>query len=84
MGDCLNDEPEISLYQYKNALPGTIYDAEQQCNILYPDSKLCSMDPDKFCEILMCQTEPKMCLSNEEPPADGTKCGQNKVSGFRF
>lgn len=38
------------------------------------------MDPDKFCEMLMCETEPRACMTNEEPPADGTKCGENKVS----
>lgn len=69
----------MSLYQYRNALPGTVYDAAQQCDILFPNSKLCSMDQEKFCEILMCKTSPYECLSNDEPPADGTKCGENKV-----
>lgn len=84
LGECLNDEPEISLYQYKNALPGTVYDAEQQCKILFPNSKLCSMDSTRFCEILACKTDPTSCMSNHEPPADGTKCGENKVGKKRL
>ncbi|CAG9838536.1 unnamed protein product [Diabrotica balteata] len=27
LGDCLNDEPEVSIYSMRNALPGTIYDS---------------------------------------------------------
>nr|XP_023026845.1 A disintegrin and metalloproteinase with thrombospondin motifs 7-like [Leptinotarsa decemlineata] len=78
LGDCLNDEPQTSLYAYKYALPGTIYDAEAQCDIQFPGSKLCHTDEDKFCEMLLCQTTPDSCLSDEEPPQDGTKCGKNK------
>ncbi|KAG5879484.1 hypothetical protein JTB14_013989 [Gonioctena quinquepunctata] len=78
LGECLKDEPKASLYSYKNALPGTIYDAEAQCDIMYPGSTLCNIDEEKFCEMLLCKTTPETCMSNEEPPADGTKCGKNK------
>ncbi|CAH1118875.1 unnamed protein product [Phaedon cochleariae] len=78
LGDCLNDEPEISLYSYRNALPGTIYDADAQCEIAYPGSTICVLDQEKFCEILLCKTSDDSCMSNDEPPADGTKCGSNK------
>ncbi|KAJ8970173.1 hypothetical protein NQ317_016646, partial [Molorchus minor] len=78
LGDCLNDEPQTSLYQYKNALPGTVYDALAQCELNYPGSTVCLMNQDKFCESLLCQTSPASCMGNEEPPADGTKCGENK------
>ncbi|CAH1113494.1 unnamed protein product [Psylliodes chrysocephalus] len=78
MGDCLNDEPEVSIYAYKAALPGTIYDPEQQCDLMFPGSSVCMMDESKFCEMLLCKTTPTECTSNREPPADGTKCGSNK------
>ncbi|XP_056633400.1 A disintegrin and metalloproteinase with thrombospondin motifs 12-like [Diorhabda sublineata] len=78
LGDCLNDEPEVSIYSLKNALPGTIYDAEAQCDIMFPGSTICLLDDEEFCSVLYCKTEPKSCASRGEPPADGTKCGNNK------
>lgn len=82
LGDCLLDEPEVSLYKVADVLPGTVYDADQQCKILFPGSSKCSTEADTFCEMLMCEVKPKSCMSDREPPADGTKCGENKVILF--
>ncbi|XP_065156708.1 A disintegrin and metalloproteinase with thrombospondin motifs 12-like isoform X2 [Atheta coriaria] len=78
LGECLNDEPEISLYKDNNMLPGTIYDAKYQCQMEFPGSSVCKVSPEKFCDRLLCRTEPGTCMSNGEPPVDGTKCGENK------
>lgn len=80
LGNCLNDEPQESMYKFTGALAGTVYDADEQCNLLYPNSKLCSQVPDNFCEDLMCQKTKYSCVGNSQPPADGTKCGENKVT----
>jgi hypothetical protein len=81
LGDCLNDEPEISLYKGKEVLPGVVYDGDQQCRITMPNTTLCGFGQENICEILLCQTTPTQCQSKDEPAADGTKCGENKVSG---
>ncbi|XP_063908814.1 A disintegrin and metalloproteinase with thrombospondin motifs 12-like isoform X3 [Zophobas morio] len=78
LGDCLNDEPEISLYKDRDVLPGVVYDAEQQCGIFMPNATLCGFGQENICEILLCETSPDKCQTKEEPAADGTKCGENK------
>ncbi|XP_072392013.1 A disintegrin and metalloproteinase with thrombospondin motifs 12-like [Diabrotica undecimpunctata] len=78
LGDCLNDEPEVSIYSMRNALPGTIYDSDAQCDIMFPGSTTCILEEEEFCATLYCKTEPGSCSSRGEPPADGTKCGNNK------
>ncbi|XP_017779110.1 PREDICTED: A disintegrin and metalloproteinase with thrombospondin motifs 12-like, partial [Nicrophorus vespilloides] len=78
LGECLNDEPQVSLFEDKNMLPGTIYDAKYQCQMEYPGSSVCEGTPERFCRRLLCKTEPDRCKTNGEPPADGTKCGDNK------
>ncbi|XP_068910126.1 A disintegrin and metalloproteinase with thrombospondin motifs 7-like isoform X3 [Tenebrio molitor] len=78
LGDCLNDEPEISLYKGKEVLPGVVYDGDQQCRITMPNTTLCGFGQENICEILLCQTTPTQCQSKDEPAADGTKCGENK------
>lgn len=82
LGECLNDEPSISLNSDTNMPPGALYDADYQCNAEYPGKKACKQDPEKFCKRLMCQTDPETCSSHGDPPADGTKCGENKVIYF--
>ncbi|CAH1985625.1 unnamed protein product [Acanthoscelides obtectus] len=78
LGECLNDEPTTAVYKYKNALPGTVYDADEQCKILFPGSKACTFASSEFCAMLSCEVNPDECLSNHEPPVDGTKCGTNQ------
>lgn len=81
LGDCLNDEPQPSQYKYKNVLPGVVYDADAQCQFSHPGSSVCRMNQHEFCKMLLCKPSPSAdsCLGNQEPPADGTKCGENKV-----
>lgn len=80
MGECLNDEPQESLYKDNGMLPGTMYDAQFQCDNAFPGSTVCKADPEKFCEMLLCKVSPTTCMSNGEPPADGTKCGEDMVA----
>lgn len=67
------------MYPFKNVLPGTVYDGDAQCNMHFPNSKLCKLNTDKFCEMLTCRVSPTTCMSKGEPVIDGTHCGQNKV-----
>lgn len=78
LDDCLSDRCTSGIHQFPNALPGTIYDGDTQCDMLFPNSSLCATDEQNFCKTLMCQIDPESCISNGEPPADGTKCGPNK------
>lgn len=82
LGDCLNDEPQESLFHDDNMLPGSIYDADFQCDLLFPNMNVraCKTSEDIFCKSLYCKTKPTSCSSNGDPPADGTKCGVNMVS----
>lgn len=79
LGECLNDEPEISLYKGPDVLPGIVYDGEQQCKLLLPNATLCPFELNKICEVLMCQIAPMQCTTKQEPAADGTNCGENMV-----
>lgn len=78
LGGCLNDEPQETSYPIPNMLPGSIYDPDYQCNLIFPNSTHCPINMDKFCEKLYCKTGPETCRSNSEPPADGSKCGEGK------
>ncbi|KAL3280841.1 hypothetical protein HHI36_004070 [Cryptolaemus montrouzieri] len=78
LGECLNDEPQTSLYKQTNILPGVVYDAQAQCEITYPGSTYEIYDPEKFCELTYCKTSPTSIQSTGHPYADGTKCGENK------
>lgn len=77
LGECLNDEPSVIRNKELGMPPGSIYDAVYQCNLMFPGASVCKTDKDKFCRVLMCKTDPTSCMSNGEPPADGTKCAEN-------
>lgn len=86
MGECLNDEPKESPFKFNEVLPGTVYDANYQCGLLYPNSTLCTANGEKMCDKLFCEVVvngKKRCRSNGEPPVDGTKCAHDKVK-FKF
>lgn len=78
LGECLNDEPQVSLYKQTNVLPGVVYDAQAQCEIVFPGSKTENFDPENFCKIMFCATTPDAVQSLGAPYVDGTKCGENK------
>lgn len=80
LGECLNDEPSTDQYKYKGMLAGAIYDAEYQCRNTFPNSTVCPVPEDKFCDRMMCKVSERSCMSNGEPLADGTKCAENKVT----
>ncbi|KAI4459047.1 adamts a disintegrin and metalloprotease with thrombospondin motifs protease [Holotrichia oblita] len=79
LGECLNNEPESSLFQFLGMLPGAVYDVDYQCNWILPGSRRCRVDLADFCTMLACGREGEgTCESDGNPPADGTKCGENK------
>ncbi|EFN73626.1 A disintegrin and metalloproteinase with thrombospondin motifs 7 [Camponotus floridanus] len=80
LGECLTDNPRNppEKLKYPNMLPGAMYDATFQCNMLFPGSKVCPQSHTSGCETLWCLTNTS-CYSLGTPKADGTKCGENKV-----
>ncbi|GJQ74293.1 hypothetical protein Trydic_g19190 [Trypoxylus dichotomus] len=79
LGECLNDEPDVSLFQFSEMLPGAVYDVDYQCNWIMPGSRKCRVELSDFCVMLVCGREGEgTCESDGNPPADGTKCGENK------
>lgn len=79
LGECLNDEPTTDQYKYRNMLAGAIYGAEYQCREAFPNSTVCPVPENRFCNKLMCKVSEEICMSNNEPLVDGSKCGENKV-----
>ncbi|XP_014212896.1 A disintegrin and metalloproteinase with thrombospondin motifs 12-like [Copidosoma floridanum] len=79
LGDCLNNNPKNppARYRYPNMLPGAMYDANLQCDLDYPGSKVCSFKSGE-CGNLWCDVGRGRCKSKGAPPADGTKCGENQ------
>lgn len=79
LGECMNDEPIERAYKFdESLLPGTIYDADFQCRMLFGENvKVCQWNVETICERLICQIGDK-CRTNGEQAADGTSCGSNK------
>ncbi|XP_044021259.1 A disintegrin and metalloproteinase with thrombospondin motifs 6-like [Aphidius gifuensis] len=77
LGECLNDDPRNppEKFKYPSMLPGAMYDADFQCDLAHPGKKLCSGEVN--CASLWCQ-DGKKCVTNNSPPAEGTKCAENK------
>lgn len=79
LGECLNDEPEVSRYEYPSMMPGVVYDANAQCLFSFPKSKACPQDEEIYCNTLFCDPGTGCTSNSDDPPADGTKCAANKV-----
>ncbi|KAK9869843.1 hypothetical protein WA026_003569 [Henosepilachna vigintioctopunctata] len=77
LGECLNDEPQSSIYKQTDVLPGVVYGAKEQCEIAFPGTTYQNYDPDKFCEMAYCKISPTKISSTGHPYVDGTKCGEN-------
>ena len=77
LADCLRNEPDTSIYTFDEILPGVVYDANHQCNFLFPGSRYCRTG--RMCQKLYCRVNNDSCITNNEPPADGTKCDENMV-----
>lgn len=81
LGECLIDEPKVSQYKMDEMLPGSIYDGNFQCRLLFNTTKQCHVSENKACEKLYCEIHKggkKICRTNGDPPADGTSCGGDK------
>uniref|UniRef100_A0A673ZPA1 ADAM metallopeptidase with thrombospondin type 1 motif 20 n=1 Tax=Salmo trutta TaxID=8032 RepID=A0A673ZPA1_SALTR len=76
-GECLLDEPVSRTYELPNHLPGQIYNANRQCELMFgPGSMVCPYM--KQCKRLWCTSaegDHKGCRTQHMPLADGTDCG---------
>ncbi|XP_056137689.1 LOW QUALITY PROTEIN: A disintegrin and metalloproteinase with thrombospondin motifs 20-like [Lampris incognitus] len=76
-GECLLDEPVGRPYELPTLLPGEIYNANQQCELMFgPGSQVCSYM--KQCKRLWCTSgegDHNGCRTQHMPLADGTDCG---------
>ncbi|XP_072291726.1 A disintegrin and metalloproteinase with thrombospondin motifs 20 isoform X1 [Eucyclogobius newberryi] len=76
-GECLLDEPVGRIYELPTLLPGQIYNANRQCELMFgPGSQICPYM--KQCKRLWCTSaegDHKGCRTQHMPWADGTACG---------
>uniref|UniRef100_A0AAY4EBT9 A disintegrin and metalloproteinase with thrombospondin motifs 20 n=1 Tax=Denticeps clupeoides TaxID=299321 RepID=A0AAY4EBT9_9TELE len=76
-GECLLDEPTGRAYDLPTQFPGHLYDANQQCELMFgPGSRVCPFM--KPCKRLWCTSaegDHKGCRTQHMPLADGTECG---------
>uniref|UniRef100_A0A8C7J919 ADAM metallopeptidase with thrombospondin type 1 motif 20 n=1 Tax=Oncorhynchus kisutch TaxID=8019 RepID=A0A8C7J919_ONCKI len=76
-GECLLDEPVSRTYELPNHLPGQVYNANRQCELMFgPGSMVCPYM--KQCKRLWCTSaegDHKGCRTQHMPLADGTDCG---------
>ncbi|XP_068458877.1 A disintegrin and metalloproteinase with thrombospondin motifs 20 [Clinocottus analis] len=76
-GECLLDEPVGRTYELPSLLPGQIYNANRQCELMFgPGSQICPYM--KQCKRLWCTSaegDHKGCRTQHMPLADGTDCG---------
>uniref|UniRef100_A0A8D0GRT1 ADAM metallopeptidase with thrombospondin type 1 motif 20 n=1 Tax=Sphenodon punctatus TaxID=8508 RepID=A0A8D0GRT1_SPHPU len=76
-GECLLDKPAGRVYDFSSQLPGSIYDVNRQCELMFgPGSQVCPYM--KQCKRLWCTSTEgvhKGCRTQHMPLADGTDCG---------
>ncbi|XP_056454312.1 A disintegrin and metalloproteinase with thrombospondin motifs 20 [Gadus chalcogrammus] len=76
-GECLLDEPTARKYEMPTLLPGQLYNANKQCELMFgPGSQVCPYMIQ--CKRLWCTSaegDHKGCRTQHMPPADGTECG---------
>ncbi|XP_046889139.1 A disintegrin and metalloproteinase with thrombospondin motifs 20 [Hypomesus transpacificus] len=76
-GECLLDEPVSRTYELPVHLPGQIFNANRQCELMFGSgSQVCPYM--KQCKRLWCTSsegEHKGCRTQHMPLADGTDCG---------
>ncbi|KAG9342275.1 hypothetical protein JZ751_016777, partial [Albula glossodonta] len=76
-GECLLDEPVGRTYDLPAQLPGQLYNANRQCELIFgPGSLVCPFL--KQCKRLWCSSaegEHSGCRTQHMPLADGTDCG---------
>ncbi|ROL48379.1 A disintegrin and metalloproteinase with thrombospondin motifs 20 [Anabarilius grahami] len=85
-GECLLDEPSGRTYNLPNQLPGQLYNANRQCELMFgPGSQVCPFM--KQCKRLWCTSaegDHKGCRTQHMPLADGTECGYGMVRHFSY
>nr|XP_056702477.1 A disintegrin and metalloproteinase with thrombospondin motifs 20 [Euleptes europaea] len=76
-GECLLDKPAGRIYDLQSQLPGSLYDVNKQCELMFgPGSQVCPYM--KQCKRLWCTSAEgihKGCRTQHMPLADGTECG---------
>ncbi|KYO47658.1 A disintegrin and metalloproteinase with thrombospondin motifs 4 [Alligator mississippiensis] len=76
-GECLLDKPSGRIYDLSSQLPGSMYDVNKQCELMFgPGSQVCPYL--KQCKRLWCTSVEgvhKGCRTQHMPLADGTNCG---------
>ncbi|XP_012140615.2 A disintegrin and metalloproteinase with thrombospondin motifs 7 isoform X2 [Megachile rotundata] len=77
LGFCLEDKPYIHEFPTTNLLPGVMYNADDQCRMIYHQGAR-NCDLGMSCETLRCAIPGKGCVSARKPPAEGTNCGKNR------
>uniref|UniRef100_A0A3B3REL2 Peptidase M12B domain-containing protein n=1 Tax=Paramormyrops kingsleyae TaxID=1676925 RepID=A0A3B3REL2_9TELE len=77
-GECLLDDPSGKPYLLPRELPGQLFSANQQCELIFgPGSQVCPYM--RQCKRLWCTSaegENRGCRTQHMPLADGTHCGQ--------
>uniref|UniRef100_A0A3B3RE28 Peptidase M12B domain-containing protein n=1 Tax=Paramormyrops kingsleyae TaxID=1676925 RepID=A0A3B3RE28_9TELE len=78
-GECLLDDPSGKPYLLPRELPGQLFSANQQCELIFgPGSQVCPYMV-RVCKRLWCTSaegENRGCRTQHMPLADGTHCGQ--------
>uniref|UniRef100_A0A6J0TCL9 A disintegrin and metalloproteinase with thrombospondin motifs 1 n=1 Tax=Pogona vitticeps TaxID=103695 RepID=A0A6J0TCL9_9SAUR len=79
-GECLLDKPHKPI-QLPSDLPGTLYDANRQCQFTFGDDSKHCPDVSSTCTTLWCTGTSGgllVCQTKHFPWADGTTCGDGK------
>ncbi|XP_053163301.1 A disintegrin and metalloproteinase with thrombospondin motifs 1 [Hemicordylus capensis] len=79
-GECLLDKPHKPL-QLPSDLPGTMYDANRQCQFTFGEESKHCPDAASTCATLWCTGTSGgllVCQTKHFPWADGTSCGEDK------
>ncbi|KAJ6662456.1 hypothetical protein lerEdw1_011869 [Lerista edwardsae] len=79
-GECLLDKPHKPI-QLPSDLPGTVYDANRQCQFTFGEESKHCPDAASICTTLWCTGTSGgllVCQTKHFPWADGTSCGDGK------
>ncbi|KAM3677653.1 A disintegrin and metalloproteinase with thrombospondin motifs 1 [Ammospiza maritima maritima] len=79
-GECLLDKPHRPI-QLPSDLPGTLYDANRQCQFTFGDESKHCPDAASTCTTLWCTGTSGgllVCQTKHFPWADGTSCGEGR------
>ncbi|XP_004429583.1 PREDICTED: A disintegrin and metalloproteinase with thrombospondin motifs 1 [Ceratotherium simum simum] len=79
-GECLMDKPQSPI-QLPSDLPGTLYDANRQCQFTFGEESKHCPDAASTCTTLWCTGTSGgllVCQTKHFPWADGTSCGEGR------